>query len=514
MRGSTVFDGSGGAPQRADVRVRDGLVAEVGAGLAVLPGETVVEAQGLEILPGFVDVHSHDDAALFRAGALAPKTGQGVTTTVIGNCGLGVAPSSPGLAESAAPVLGPFPAGTWATFGDYLVAVAASARSVNTVALVPHAPLRAAARGLERGPASPAEIDLIAGTARDALDAGAAGISLGLMYSPGDSAERPELLALARAAASRGKLLVAHIRNEADHLLESIDELASLGFSSGASVHISHLKVTGPANRGSMPRILQHLDDLRGDGLDITCDVYPYDAGSTTVVSLFPPWAQSGGAAGLVRLLSSTAGRAEVLASLASPWEGTALENQWAAIGPARIVVAGFSDHALVAYEGLSVDAIAASRGQDPLETLADLVVATDAQLTVIVFHTDADGMRNALEWEHTLVGSDGLPRETGFVHPRLFGTFPAALALAGPAPAARARMIRRMTQDATARFGIAGRGRLAPGFAADLQLIDPAAYADRASYAEPRRGPAGLRAVHIAGVAVTTAPAGRFLAA
>ncbi|MCU1527066.1 MAG: hypothetical protein JWP75_829 [Frondihabitans sp.] len=510
VRGGVVYDGTGAAARRADVVVRDGIVTGV-----TPPGEHqdpdlhVVDASGLEILPGFIDAHSHDDAALFRSGGLDPKTGQGVTTSVLGNCGLGVAPSHPDLEASAAPVLGPFPQGrAWSTFAHYLVDVASSARDVNTAALVPHAPLRAAVLGFERRAATPAEISRIAAAAGDALDAGAAGVSLGLMYSPGDSAERPELLALARETAARGRPLVAHIRNEADHLRASIDELADLGRTAGTAIHLSHLKVTGPRNVGTMPQIIDHLDALRSAGLDVTADVYPYDAGSTTVVSLFPPWAQSHGTAGLIQRLRDADSRREVLASLAAPWEGSALENQWAAIGPSRILLAGFQDPELSTFEGCSVADIAAALGQEPLEALADLVVATAGQLTVIVFHTDFEGMKTALAWPHTLVGSDGLPRESGSVHPRLYGTFPRALTL-GVLP--RAEMITRMTQDPARRFGLAGRGTIAPGFAADLQILDSAMYVDRAIYSSPRLSPVGVRAVFVNGVAVGR-PAGVFL--
>ncbi|BDZ49181.1 dihydroorotase [Frondihabitans sucicola] len=456
-------------------------------------------------------MHSHDDAALFRPGGLAPKLGQGVTTSVIGNCGLGVAPSAAALLDSAGPVLGAFPDDHWVSFGSYLTTVAAEARAVNTVALVPHAPLRIAAMGAARRPATPAESERMAGIASDALDAGAAGISLGLMYSPGDAAERPELLALARAVAAHDRLLVAHIRNEADHLRASIDELAGLGREAGAAVHVSHLKVTGPRNAGSMPGIIDHLEGLRASGLDITADVYPYDAGSTTVVSLFPPWAQEGGAEGLLGRLRDVDNRAEVLASLTAPWTDTTLENQWAAIGPEKIVVVGFDDPALSDLEGLTVAEVAVARDQQPLEALADLVLLTSAQLTVILFHTDLEGMKTALAWPHTLVGSDGLPRENGTVHPRLFGTFSRALTL-GVLP--RGEMIRKMTQDAALRFGIAGRGRIAPGFAADLQLVDAGAYADRATFASPRLSPAGLVTTYVNGVRADVAPAGLFLPA
>jgi len=526
--GATVHDGRGGAAQVADVVVRDGVVEAVGPGAAASVVEAgragrVVDGHGLEVLPGFVDVHAHDDAALFRPGGITPKTSQGVTTTIVGNCGQGVAPSPPpadppdrSLEQYSLPVLGPFPDRRWATFGDYVEALAREPLGVHARALVPHAPVRASVLGMVRRPADAAESSRIAGAVGDALDAGALGVSLGLMYAPGDAADRPELLAIAREVAARDGLLVAHVRNEADGLRASVDELASLGRESGARVHVSHLKVTGPRNVGGMESIVDHLDDLRAGGLDISADVYPYDAGSTTVASLFPPSTADRGVDSLLEALGDPTSRAAVLAGLEQPWPGTALENQWAAIGPARILLAGFSRPEDAGLEGRSVADIAAELGGDPREVLADLVLAERGALTVIVFHTDLEGMRTALAWPHTLVGSDGLPRESGTVHPRLYGTFARLLDVyGGTGPSAvltREEAVHRMSVAAHRRFRTVASSTpvgVVPGAAADLQLVDPVAYADRATYAEPRRPPSGVRGVWVAGELVAGELAG-----
>jgi N-acyl-D-amino-acid deacylase len=530
IREATVHDGRGGAAQVADVVVRDGVVAAVGPGAAESVveagrassgldrdrgsdrGGQVIDGRGLEVLPGFVDVHAHDDAALFRPGGVAPKTAQGVTTTVVGNCGQGIAPSPSApadrsLEQYSTPVLGPFPDRRWATFGDYVGTSARGALGIHARALVPHAPVRASVLGMVRRPASAGEASRIAGAVGEALDAGAIGVSLGLMYAPGDAADRPELLAIAREVAARDGLLVAHVRNEADGLRASVDELASLGLESGARVHVSHLKVTGPRNVGGMGAIVHHLDDLRERGLDISADVYPYDAGSTTVASLFPPSTADRGVESLLEALRDPASRTSVLAGLEHPWPGTTLENQWAAIGPARILLAGFARPENAGLEGRSVADIAAELGGDPREVLADLVLAERGALTVIVFHTDLEGMRMALAWPHTLVGSDGLPRETGTVHPRLYGTFARLLDVyGGTGPSAvltREEAVHRMSVTAHRRFRTVASSSpvgIVPGAAADLQLVDPAAYADRATYAEPRRSPSGVRGVWVAG--------------
>ena len=535
--GATVHDGRGGAAQVADVVVRDGVVAAVGPGAAASAveagraGRRVLDARGLEVLPGFVDVHAHDDAALFRPGGITPKTAQGVTTTIVGNCGQGVAPSPPplrrdqtdagdlpdrSLEQYSLPVLGPFPDRRWATFGDYVDTLAREPLGVHARTLVPHAPVRASVLGMVRRPADAGEASRIAGAVGEALDAGALGVSLGLMYAPGDAADRSELLAIAREVAARDGLLVAHVRNEADGLRASVDELASLGLESGARVHVSHLKVTGPRNVGGMDAIVDHLDALRARGLDVSADVYPYDAGSTTVASLFPPSTADRGVDSLLEALGDPTSRAAVLAGLEQPWPGTALENQWAAIGPARILLAGFSRPEDAGLEGRSVADIAAELGGDPREVLADLVLAERGALTVIVFHTDLEGMRTALAWPHTLVGSDGLPRESGTVHPRLYGTFARLLDVyGGTGPSAvltREEAVHRMSVAAHRRFRTVASSTpvgVVPGAAADLQLVDPVAYADRATYAEPRRPPSGVRGVWVAGELVAGELAG-----
>ena len=531
LENGLVYDGSGGEPSIADVVVVDGVIRSVGRGAArealALAGETAAPSHGVqhsdaveyidatahEVLPGFVDVHSHDDAALFRPGGILPKTGQGVTTTIVGNCGQGCAPSSrdPALEEYAAPVLGSFPQGKfWPTFGDYLTDLATTDLGIEAVALVPHAPMRAALLGMSRRPATAVEIATIAAMIGDALDAGALGVSLGLMYSPGDVADRAELVAIAAEVARRGKLLVAHVRNEADLLSDSVIELADLARATGAAIHISHLKVTGPRNKGSMPRVIDQLDALRRDGIDVTADVYPYDAGSTTVMSLFPPSTAERGVESLLDALKHPATRQSIIDGLEHPWVGTSLENQFAAVGPSRILLTGFRMPGNEQFEGRSIADIALELGVDPRVALTDLVLAELGRLTVIVFHTDIDGMLTALEWPHTLVGSDGLPRESGTVHPRLFGTFSRLLdRYAGAAgPLTRTEAVRRMTTAASERFGIVhsvrGAATVASGIrvgaAGNLQLIDPARYADRASYEAPRRSPDGLDAVWLAG--------------
>ncbi|MGH1565001.1 N-acyl-D-amino-acid deacylase family protein [Mumia sp. DW29H23] len=505
LRGGTVLDGTGGAPRRADVLVVAGRVAAVGPALAPPEGCVVEDVAGREVVPGFVDTHAHDDLAILDVEGCVPKLRQGVTTVVVGNCGHACAPTTPGSGLGAlfAPVLGGERTDlSFASVRGYAETIAAEPRTVNAAVLVGHGALRVAAAGPEARPASVREVDAMCGQLRDAMAAGAAGLSLGLLYAPGDAADRTELEALAGVVAAHDGVLAAHVRNEGDDVIASIDEVAALGAATGCAVHVSHLKVTGPRNAGSMPRILDRLDAHRASGIDVTVDVYPYAAGSTTTSTLLPAWALRDGMASVRRAVRDPASRRRLAAELARPWDEPGKENLLPEIGPSRVLLAGFSRPASSAYEGLALADIAAARGQEPYACLVDLLDEEGGSLTVVLFHTDPEGVGQALSWPHTMVGSDGLPHRSGYVHPRLYGTFVRVLTeYAGAGgPLSRQEAVHKMTGLAARRFGLRGRGTVETGNVADLVVLDPAALEDRATFAEPRRHPGGVETVVVAG--------------
>lgn len=509
IRGARIFDGRGLEPFSGDVIIVAGIITDVGPHLATPPGATVTEAHGRELLPGFIDVHSHDDAALLL-GHTAPKVRQGVTTTVLGNCGHGCAPSStdPALSDYSTPVLGPFPDRHWPTFRDYLDDLVTGRFGMNAAALVAHTPIRAHVMGMARRPATTVEVDRIAGLFGDALDAGAVGASLGLMYSPANTAAVEELVAIGQATASRDRLLVAHLRNEADLLLESLEEFAEVGRATGTALHVSHLKVTGPRNMGMMPQVVDRLEQYRAEGLDITADIYPYPAGSTTAATLLPPACLDRGLRSALTELASPQGRRSVAAAMQRPWAGQ-LENYFHSLGPARIRVAGFSEPDHLEFEGRTLAEIADTFGEGPAETLLELLVAERGNLSVILFQGDPDGIVTAMAWPHTLVGSDGLPHATGYVHPRLYGTFAKIMeAHTGPGRVwSRTEAVRRMTSAAAARFKLSDVGTIEPGQRADMQLVNPTRYADWATFESPRNHPTGVDHVWVRGIDVLADP-------
>ncbi|GAA3513365.1 N-acyl-D-amino-acid deacylase family protein [Actinocatenispora rupis] len=490
LRGGTVFDGTGEPGVPADVLVRGTTIEQVGPALQAPNDATVVDLTGRYVVPGLIDVHTHDDVAILRPSGTEPKLRQGVTTGVVGNCGHGCAPSAPGgyLSDYSAPVLGAFPDTRWPSFADYLDDIAASGRNLHVAALVPHAPLRTAVLGPCRRPATAGEVPRIAGLLDEALGAGAAGLSVGLMYAPGNAATPAELHALARVLARHGKPLVAHLRSEGDAIEDSLAEVVDVARRAGCPLHLSHLKVVSPRNAGRMPALVAILDAHRADGIDITADAYPYPAGSTTVSALFPAWAVDRGVTGLLDALGAPATRRRVLADLRRPWKE--LENNYLALGPERIRLVGLSRTEL---DGRTLAELAGDT--DPAECLADLVLAERAALSVILFQSDERDLRAALSWPWTMIGSDGLPVAGGAVHPRLYGTFPRVLArYADRLPGLSfAQAVHRMTGLPAHRFGLAGRGSLVPGAAADVTVVDPALLADTATFDDPRRFPTGI---------------------
>lgn len=504
LRGGAVLDGRGGPAVAADVLIEGETILAVGRELGAPPEAEVRDVTGRWILPGFVDVHAHDDAALYRSGGVLPKVGQGVTTTVVGNCGHGCAPVVPGsLAQYSLPILGAPPGDrVWATHADYVRDLRHDQLPINAAALVPHGTVRAAVLRSETRAAEPPELDAVVGHVEDSLSAGAVGLSLGLMYAPGSAATRAELLALSRVVSRHDALLVAHVRDEGARLLRSVDEMADLARASGVRLHLSHLKVTGPAMAGRMGEVIDRLDAFREEGIDVTADVYPYAAGSTAAVTLFPPDIAAGGPQAVIEALSIPARRRDVAVRAREPWPTG--ENPLLAAGPDGVLLADFRHRHNAVLEGRPLAEAARIRNADPIDTLMELFEEEHGRLTAVVFHTDEAGIRTALAWPWTLVGSDGLPQETGYVHPRLYGTFPRLITrYAGSSGVLSIpEAIRRCTNDASERFRLARRGLVAPGYIADLQVLDPRTYTDTATFEDPRRHPPGLETVLVRGTA------------
>lgn len=473
IRGATLYDGTGAGARLADVGVTGGVIEAVGD-LSHQAAGASVDASGLALAPGFIDVHSHDDFAVFLTPDMDFKLLQGVTTDVVGNCGLGPAPF-----EEARRYLGFFGAADrsatlpeWSDHGGYLDAVDRDPPSCNVAVLVGHGTIRLAAMRNDRRPASDGERASMCEMLEEGIAAGAVGFSSGLIYEPGRYAPTEELVALAASMAGSGALYATHMREEGSRLIESVTEALRIGSEGGVAVQISHHKASGRENWGRVKDSLALIDAARSGGLDVTADQYPYTAGST---SLFA-----------------------VMQNLRDPPGGGPVQ-----LDGSEVVVASTPAHP--EWEGRSLSDIGVEMGCS-WQQAADAILDGEGLGAVVVMHTmSLDDVRTVLAHPSTMIGSDGVPTLGGKPHPRLYGTFARVLGtfVRDERVLTLAEAIHRMTGMPAAKFGLAGRGVIAPGAAGDLVAFDPSTIEDVATYDEPRRSPVGVRHVWVNGTPV-----------
>jgi N-acyl-D-aspartate/D-glutamate deacylase len=461
LRGGTVIDGTGAPARPADVLIegdRIAAVLEPGA-----PAEaTSMDVAGKLVCPGFIDVHTHDDLAVVRDPGLLAKLRQGVTTVIVGNCGLAAAPigvGHPWHDGVGAAIMGPEPErADWRTVAEYLEAVEAVEPSVNVALLAGHNALRLAAVGTGEVELTAAELSRLLDEAAGAMEAGALGVSTGLIYPPGRAATTGELVELARAVAAEGGMYVTHLRDESDRLDEAVEEALEVGAAADCPVHISHLKAAGRGNWGRLERIVSRLREAGA-----TTDVYPYTAAATALM----PALRAAGAGPPVAsdyMISAAPGATEL--------------------------------------EGLRLDELARRWELEPLEAAARIDALTGGRTSVVYFVISEEDLERALAFERTMIGSDGLPVRDGRPHPRLYGSFPRVLTryVRDRGVLGLEEAVRRMTGLPAAVFGLGGRGVVHAGCAADLVVLDLGRLDDRATYQEPAVHPRGIENVIVNG--------------
>lgn len=500
-----IVDGTGSPWFHGWIGIKDGRIGCVGRG-SPGRGRRVLRGKGLVACPGFIDIHGHSDLTLLLNPTADSKVHQGVTTEVIGNCGYSLAPvteASLGELRAAAGRLGAEVEWDWRGFGEYLRRLGRP--SINVVPLVGHGTVRLAVLGAEDRPPTPRELTEMGKLVEEAMAEGAFGLSSGLIYPPGCFAGTGELVALARKAAEHGGLYSTHVRGEGDTLVEAVEEAIRIGEEAGVRVQVSHHKAVGEGNWGKVRETLSLMEEARERGVDVACDVYPYAASSTTLTACFPPWAHRGGLGALLRRLRDPGAREEIRRSILGEggWENFLRQGRWEHI---RISwVRTEKNRALV---GKSLREIAELSGKEPFEALCDLVLEEEGDVSMVVFEISPQDVAYVLGHRLSCVGSDGSclspggPLGQGKPHPRSYGTFPRVLARyareQGLFPLEEA--IRKMSSFPAGRLGLRDRGLIAPGFAADIVVFDPEEVADRASFADPHRFPAGIAYVFVNG--------------
>jgi N-acyl-D-aspartate/D-glutamate deacylase len=500
IRGGDVVDGTGCAPMRADVGIRDGRIAEVGV-LGEVPAQVVIDARGRYVTPGFIDTHCHTDLVAFYPAELddvcAAGVRQGVTTEVCGNCGTGAFPHRVKADGAGEPLLGiaPETAGrTFASLADFRAAVTPGSIYANLAPLLGHGTLRNAVVGGADRPATADELAEMSRLAAEAFDHGAFGFSTGLIYSPGMFADTEELVALAAVAGRFGRPYTTHMRDEGDHVLDALGEALAIGRRGGTAVQVSHHKIAGRRNWGRSAETLAAIEAARAGGLDVTIDVYPYTAGSTVLAALLPPWVLDGGTAPMLERLADRNLRDRIRQDFVTGlpgWQSIVDLAGWGSVG-----IGGDSAHA-----GASLAHIAHDSGRSEADVVADILL-DDPSCIVIVDMMEDGEVASIGEQSYAMVGSDGIPGP-GKQHPRLAGTFARVLHQHAGDPMRLADVVHRMTALPAAKFGVPDRGTLTRGAVADVVVVDPATVRDAATYADPLLPPTGIEHVLVAGLPV-----------
>ena len=470
IRGGTVYDGTGAPGVPADVGVRGDRIAAIGA--ITERGGVELDAAGMAVTPGFIDVHAHDDWAVLLEPEIPFKVMQGVTTDIVGNCGSGVIPFEAGAARFAR-----FHPGaaipSFDGFGGYLSRIDEIAPSLNVAVLMGHGSMRLGAMGLEQRPPTAEELRQMLAWTTEGVANGAVGLSTGLIYEPGRYAETDELVTLARALTGGG-LYASHMRNEGAALLDAVAETIHIGEAAGVGVEISHHKASGHRHWGKVRQSLALIEQARARGIDVTADQYPYPASSTSLYAVVQNgWVAGVGAGGADR-----------------------------EIAPEDILIAAAPHHP--AFEGKTL-AQMADQWDLPIEQVTDRLLDQEGQaLFVVLFSMSEEDVRTVLAHPTTMIGSDGVPAGSK-PHPRLYGTFARVLGQYSRDEALLdlPTAIHKMTGMPAAKFRLPDRGILRPGAFADIVVFDPATINDIATYDDPCQFPTGLSAVYVNGVRV-----------
>ncbi len=480
FRDVTVYDGTGSPAQTLDVGIEEDrfvLPPPAGAG-------DVIDGTGLALAPGFIDVHTHDDFACLLHPDMSFKVLGGVTTCVVGNCGMGAAPRrAAGVMARAFHPRADLP--DWDGYRGYADRVRQSPASVNVGFLAGHGTIRLSSMGSDNRAPTSAEMNGMRALVREALEAGALGLSSGLVYEPGCYAETDELIALASEMKGTGALYTTHMRDEGLYLVESVEEAIAIGRAAGVGVQISHHKASGRAAWGRVSESLATIEAAQRSGLDVHADQYPYTAGSTVLSAVFK------------------AGRF-----------GTGSDS----LEAADVVVAAAEGHAQ--WEGRSIAEIAAELDISADEAAGRILEAVPGT-TVILHAMNEEDVQRVMRHPTTMIGSDGIPTLDGKPHPRLYGTFARVLGHYARDLSLffMEEAVYRMTGFPAAKFGLPDRGVIRSGALADAVLFDPERIRDRGTFSDPKQTPEGIHGVWVAGQrtvadgAHTGARAGRVLA-
>jgi N-acyl-D-amino-acid deacylase len=506
LRGGMVYDGSGGEPFVADVGVRGDTIAQIG-GLDGARAGSTVDASGLAVAPGFINMLSHSYLTMLHDGRSLSELKQGVTTQIFGEGG-SMGPLNDDLRrrlQEQDPALDYTV--EWTSLVEYLAYAEAHGISQNVASYIGATTLRSYVAGHEDRPLTDAEMDTVRGLIRDEMEGGALGIGSSLIYPPAFFASTEELIAMCAAAAPYGGKYISHMRNEGLELLDGIAELVRIAREAGVPAEIYHLKASGRDAWPLMQRAVEAVETARAEGLAVTADMYTYTAGATGLSNCIPPWFHEGGQEKLFARLAEPSVRAEIRAAIERQRHGW--ENLYQdAAGAENILILQTRNPELRGFQGKTLAQVAQMEGTDPIDALMDLVMRDRSRVGTAYFMMSEENVRLGLSRPWVSLGSDAasMAAEGAFLtrstHPRAYGNFARMLGtyVREQTLVALPEAIRRVARLPADNLGLDRRGRIEEGYYADLVVFDPATVADRATYDNPHQYAVGVRDVIVNG--------------
>lgn len=496
IRGGTVYDGTGAPGRLADVAIGQGRLLGIGPELTVRAGR-VIDARGMAVAPGFIDIKTHSDFTLPINPKAESKLRQGVTTEIIGHCGFSVAPCLPGKVKLLADYLNP--SAPWLPFREmgfaqYLDSFPAT--SVNAGMLVGHNTLRLMTMGMAQRAPTEDEMQAMVALLEEGLQAGALGLSSGLFTAPGSYAQSDEILRLVRQLEPVKGAYFTHLRDESNGVLAALQEAIDIGRASRVHVQVVHFKCSGLDNWGQTATALERMQAARDEGVDIDCDAYPYTAGSNPLKNILPQWVQAGGVDAMLTRLREPEVRQRIAQDIAR--DGL---NNWGRIESWEAVRISITPH-LPQHAGKTIAALARERGLSEVDALCDFLIEDQGATRVLVTSISEDDVRTLIRSPQALVGSDGNcvadygTVSQGMPHPRFYGTFARVLGryVHREQVTSLQHAIFKMTGATARALRLRDRGLLREGLCADVTLFEPAAFLDLSTYEDPHRYPAGDR--------------------
>ena len=507
IKGGRILDGTGNPWFYGDIGIKNGKILRIGK-LRSDTAEEVIDARGCIVSPGFIDMHSHSDFVPLINPYMESKVRQGITTEVIGNCGFSAAPLNDFLREQileTSPMLREANLKLeWESMAEYIETVQQNGVSLNLAPLVGHGTLRAFVMGYEKRKPTSNELEEMKHLLAESLEQGAFGMSTGLIYPPSCYAETEEIIELCRIVAEYGGIYASHIRGEDYRLLDSVREAIEIGEKAGVPVEISHHKAAGRENWGKVKESLKIIEEARSRGVEVTCDVYPYTAGSFGLDSVLPPYAHEGGVKKMLEKLKDSEFRRKLKEDMI---KGV---DDWRSfvkiIGWENIMISYCKGHP--EYEGKMISELAKQKNIDPFDFVFDLIIEEKASARVVLFSMSEEDMRTVLKSPFSMIGSDSSARATygilsaGKPHPRAYGTFPRVLGkyVREEKVLTLQEAIRKMTSFPAQKLGLKDRGLIKEGMWADITIFNPEKIIDRATFIEPHQYPEGIEYVIVNG--------------